>query len=1098
MCLRWLTVLGMWLLPALYLEAGQCFGQFYHFQKISVKDGLPQNQCRALAFDSAGVLWVGTQEGGICRYDGQDIRIYTLENGLAGNAVRDLAFDQQGLLWVATTEGLSRFDGRQFTNFLQAPDHRINWLEPAPDGRVWFIDNWTGIGYVANGQVKMVSQGISGGQGDLKALYVSPDGRVWLGTYSQGLLLFDGESFRQVGGDKPLENKYFTFVKREDNLLQLATENGGYHLQADTLAFFPTLAAVSGVPVYSAFFDSQQTLWCGTNDGAIRFTHEGIPVFYNEANGLEGDIRDMLEDHEGGIWFATDYGIWRLRNEAFIQYTEEHGLNDRYITSVAFVNGDVWFTSDGGLQYIRHGQVNQPQGLPAELANNPRTLIAGPDNQLLVGSRKGLYAYDGVGYTFYPLPPSLSGENRYTCGLTRSNGQVLLGGFTGIQEFDGDSLRPFSVPFEEFGPPMINALVEDHQGQLWIATNGQGLYCKTPADLFHLEKTNNTEAALKGNPIPLSLPTNIINCLIVSKKGDLWLGTSGYGVLKLRNADPMEQVIAYGSQAQMPANIYSMVEDEDGYIWLGTDRGLTRLEIIQNDQIHLEQFGVAEGFQALEVFHNSVTISDDGNLWFGTVDGLTMVDRSKPLIYQTAPEPYLKNIQLFQRNVDWGLHTEALQPWTGIPKPGQLTLSNDQNTLSFFFAGITYDRPEKVTYRWKLEGYDDQWSRRTNRGYTIYANLPSGSYRFVVEAFSASGVKSEKACVYPFVITKPFYKTRIFFIACIAAIFVVSALYFQSRVKSLEEQQEKLQARVRERTYELEQQTKEIQRQRKKVEIAKEEIEEKNELLTKANEEQTASLKYAKRIQEIILSSSRVFAEVLPNSFYMDIPRNIVSGDFVWINETDEELYIALVDCTSHGVPAAFLSIIGNQLFNQIAKSEPGISPDRFLKLLDQQLRNVLRAGASNGNGMEINDGMDVALCRINKQTLKMVFAGAKRGVFYLEDQQIKFIKGSFSSIGIEFVGVEAKFDPVEIQLNKDSVIYLSSDGFYTQFGGKNGKRYKMSKFREFLFDIHHLEMNEQRLALAKEFRNWLNETRQMDDVLVVGFKVDQIGEKRI
>lgn len=247
------------------------------------------------------------------------------------------------------------------------------------------------------------------------------------------------------------------------------------------------------------------------------------------------------------------------------------------------------------------------------------------------------------------------------------------------------------------------------------------------------------------------------------------------------------------------------------------------------------------------------------------------------------------------------------------------------------------------------------------------------------------------------------------------------------------------------------------------------------------------SIEYAQNIQKALLPHTTKFQELLPEHFIFFLPRDVVSGDFYWITEKHNKIIVAAVDCTGHGVPGAFMSLLGINFLNQIVELQGVTEADKILTKLNIYIQGVL-----NQEKTQNQDGMDMSLCVINKKEQKLDFAGAKNPLYYIENQELKRIKGSLFPIGGMFIeGLEKTYPKHTIPLEKDTIYYIFSDGFQDQFGGKDDKKYTVRSFKNILLEIHQKDMKSQKEALSTSFKHWKEfSTEQTDDVLVIGFKI--------
>jgi len=261
-------------------------------------------------------------------------------------------------------------------------------------------------------------------------------------------------------------------------------------------------------------------------------------------------------------------------------------------------------------------------------------------------------------------------------------------------------------------------------------------------------------------------------------------------------------------------------------------------------------------------------------------------------------------------------------------------------------------------------------------------------------------------------------------------------------------------------------------------------FEQQDELLQQ-RKELTDSLYYASYIQSALLPSREEWNRFLPESFIYYNPRDIVSGDFYWLKKSREMLTIVVADCTGHGVPGAFMSILGISFMNEIFSR--GNVPTAK-SVLNQLREKVMKALRQTGQSAEPKDGMDISLCMINLETHEMQFAGANQSMYVLRRNTLTEIKGDVMPIGIG--GLEERsFTNHVMPLKKNDLIYLFTDGYVDQFGGPKNKKFKYPAFRELLLDLHALPLKNQGEKIADTLDNWKGNTMQIDDILVLGFK---------
>jgi serine phosphatase RsbU (regulator of sigma subunit) len=256
-------------------------------------------------------------------------------------------------------------------------------------------------------------------------------------------------------------------------------------------------------------------------------------------------------------------------------------------------------------------------------------------------------------------------------------------------------------------------------------------------------------------------------------------------------------------------------------------------------------------------------------------------------------------------------------------------------------------------------------------------------------------------------------------------------------------------------------------------------------IIQEKNSDIMASIEYASKIQEALLPSADN-PDFFSDSFFMVRPKDIVSGDFLWYTELDGKKIVAVVDCTGHGVPGAFMSMIGNTFLQQIINERGIMDP---AEVLNELRKNVVRALNQKGKGVNRKDGMDMAICVIDEANGMLEFAGANNPLFVMQSKKMLEIKGDKQPVGY-FEGNEMPFTKHTIQIEKGDCIYIFSDGYVDQFGGPKGKKFKYRQFSELLQSLSRRSMQEQKEIINQVFDEWKGELEQVDDVCVVGIRM--------
>jgi serine phosphatase RsbU (regulator of sigma subunit) len=269
------------------------------------------------------------------------------------------------------------------------------------------------------------------------------------------------------------------------------------------------------------------------------------------------------------------------------------------------------------------------------------------------------------------------------------------------------------------------------------------------------------------------------------------------------------------------------------------------------------------------------------------------------------------------------------------------------------------------------------------------------------------------------------------------------------------------------------------------------ELEKQKNHLEKTNKKITSSIRYAHFIQKAVLPSEEFIKQFIPENFILFIPRDIVSGDFYWIKQVKNHVAVAAADCTGHGVPGAFMSMLGIALLNEIVRLDESPKANEILNELRKRIKTSLHQESQHDSA---SDGMDISLCIIDLENKEVQYAGANSPIFIVSDNnqercpKLDHIKPDRMPIGIYVK--EIPFTNHIIKLMTNDVIYLFSDGFQDQFGGKDLKKFKVSRFKTLLEEIYPKSMSEQRKILFETFETWRAGTRQLDDVLIIGVRI--------
>jgi len=400
------------------------------------------------------------------------------------------------------------------------------------------------------------------------------------------------------------------------------------------------------------------------------------------------------------------------------------------------------------------------------------------------------------------------------------------------------------------------------------------------------------------------------------------------------------------------------------------------------------------------------------------------------------------------------------------PFAGKIVIPYRARNFNINFAALDYTVPEKNNFAYKFfTDNEGEWIDIGNRHMLTFSNLKPGEYTFKVKGSNSDLSWNDKGVTIVIRVESPFWMKPEAYSLYIMILFGSLFLIYRYR------------------TYHLRKSNKML-KERDSVSV---QIELQKEQLALKNKNITDSISYAKRIQEALMPSEKSFKKILPESFVYHQPKDIVSGDFFWVSERGNKIYVAAVDCTGHGVPGAFMSIIGFELFRNITHSRGVEDPSQILNILNREFESVFKDVES----FNFKHGMDIAFCVIDKVSRILEFSGAVNPIYLIRDNKITEIRGSRFSVGLDdnYEDDAQTFENKQIILQEDDMIYLFSDGYADQFGGEEGKKFKYRRFRHLLLTIYEYPMEEQRISLEKHINQWKGNLEQVDDILVIGFR---------
>ncbi|TAG94431.1 MAG: hypothetical protein EAZ20_00880, partial [Bacteroidetes bacterium] len=760
----------------------------------------------------------------------------------------------------------------------------------------------------------------------------------------------------------------------------------------------------------------------------------------------------------GSLWIASyRNGLFRLKDGKFINYTVQDGLSTTSVGAVYQESKNKFIVGmNDGLINIIDNNVISVLKIKTQLPEI-RIFNIQKDRKgnLWICTFKGLLKISSSGQeTFFNKDTGLPDNSARVTFIDKEDNiwvGTRRGGVAKINA-EGKVLKVYNNK-NGLSSNFIMSIKTDLKGNILVGTNDNGLSVIYPNETIKKYNTNN------------GLPSNLVFSTYTDAQNITWLATNA-GLVRWKE----DNFYTFSNQQGMLNDSpFDIIEDDRGYFWLPTAQGLLSVakahlnEFIQGKlkTITWGHYDERDGMKSEDCTGAAHSIKTSENtIWVPTNGGVVVIDPSNMPFNYLKPPVKINKLLIDGKLID--IHQS-------------IEIAPDQKRYVFDFSALSLLAPSRVQFKYKLEGFDRDWQDGGTVRQVTYTNLRPGKYVFKVIASNNDGIWNEVGQSLVLVKKPYFYETIWFILLSILIIIGLIALIVRGRLSIIERQKEKLEFLVQQKTSEVSAQNIILKNQ-------KDELDSKNLHFTN-------SINYAKRIQEAILPPKDEIQAHLPDSFIFYQPRDIVSGDFYWFAEIKGKIMIAAIDCTGHGVPGAFMSMIGNDLLNEVVNVRGIHEADQILNYLHKGVNQTLKQTDALGAN---RDGMDMVLCVIDKKNNQLEFAGAKNPLMYWQNGQLKEIKGDKLPIGGHTMRWETErtFTKHIIPIEAGDAFYIFSDGYQDQFGEEINKKFGRMRMRELITNHNHLPLEQQYNYFESAFMEWKGKEEQIDDILLIGFKV--------
>jgi signal transduction histidine kinase/ligand-binding sensor domain-containing protein len=817
-------------------------GFFISMQNFNTPQGLALSSILGGYKDKLGNLWFGTSGNGVSKYDGKSFTNYSSAHGLIHNLVECVMEDRQGNIWFGTYGGISKYDGATFENFTTEQglvDNDIRSMFEDSKGNIWSgsilgIDRYN----PANKDLFINYYKLDDNQeNSFTAIIEDRQGFLWFGN-NTGVIKYDPSSkaigkkaFTDISESLGIQGELVNdLMEDKDGIIWVATNSlvcrydpSKEGTSSKAFQHFTTAEGLADNTVFCITEDNAGNIWFGTKNGVSQFkkTDNSFLNFTKEQGLANNDVRSITEDDFGSLWFGTyGGGLSKYMGQSVIEFTQKQGLKSDNVFAITGDNeGNLWFAaSNGGIHnyeldeqgknvgnFINYKERN---GLADQAA---MALTTDKKGNLWIGTNDGISKLNGQDLTNYSSEQGLT-DNFVNVLYTDIEENIWVGTFGGgVSKFDGEFFTNLTVE-KGLVHKTVWGILEDKNGIIWIATRG-GLSRYDGKSFMNFTRAQ-------------GLPDNKLSSVIQDQSGNIIIGSWGGGVSIIRsneveklaipgNLSDNESIFENFSTAEGLANdvVYSILEDREGNIIIGTNVGLTILKggigekgnNIAKDAI--ESYNEKTGYPIKDISNNTSMYCDSQEIiWAGTGDKLVRFDYRNVKRSAKKPNVVLENIRINNEPISWrslqgaakpidlgaqktydtpshitdellvfgrklslperdtlvnrfkNIQFDGLRPFYNIPE--NLVLPYSENNISIDFVGIETTRPHLVRYQYKLEGYDKDWSPITDKSTTSFGNISEGDYTFLLKAKSPDGIWSEPL-IYSFEILPPWYRSWI-------------------------------------------------------------------------------------------------------------------------------------------------------------------------------------------------------------------------------------------------------------------------------------------------------------------------------------------------
>lgn len=764
---RYKRIIFLFIFLSIFSSEG--FSQRYNFEQYDIEDGLTQSQVTSIAQDGKRRLWMTTL-GGVSCFNGKQFINYTKVNGLSSNFALAIAADKHNRIYIGSARGLSRYNGRDFYNY---GDDK-NWI-----GRM-ISDKYGNVYYLrvkrlfkVGDKDEQLIQVTGDPKEGITAIRADEFGRLWAAVFMKGIYYFKNGKWHALPSADDLKNLVVTDLiadRTNRNKLWLVTTKGIYTVQNGiTSRIHPEIPFKCNTIEQ----DAKGTIWVGTNSGAYYITPTQI-IHFNSKNGFSDNVvNEIFKDAENNIWLGTDgSGIFRFTNNSYVTFDETQGLDNRIVMALAkgTTPGTIWLGAYGGLYEYAPNQKIKKVPIPSDNEDSHRInfLFSDRKKKIWIGTPGGgLWLHNGKEIK---RVDNLNDHIAYNAILEDSHGMIWLSTNMGCITYNPFTKETNYIT-KQFGGSLLemgrDSVISGTQDGAWLIVNQKKI---APMNI----------KALNGSSI----------LCMLRDKDNILFGTADYGLIIWNQKTGKTRSL--NSKTGLAADhIYSILKDTKGTIWIGTGKGINRLNSADYSIIKTNSVDAP----LVECNQNAI-LQNNNNIWIGTTKGVIVFGLDPPTEKKVKPYIYINAVSIFP-NYEKLSNTDTTRfSYKGYELNKGFVLPYNHNHININYTGIHLANPNDLLYQYRLIGLDNKYSQPSSSSSMSFTSIPPGKYTFQTRAITRDGLISSNTASFSFEILPPYYQTNVFrlFMVILIIAVIILAVYI---ILTVNERKRKLRLKIK-------------------------------------------------------------------------------------------------------------------------------------------------------------------------------------------------------------------------------------------------------------------------------------------------------------